>query len=176
MSEDLELESFWADLTGSTIRLASDKFCMDDLLEEARLKASFDLSSMYMDKELDKKDIPEIVSRGIRLFISHWYEKLRSQDLAGLVEFMMEGLQIPPLELSQFMRTMPKSLVNRVVDSITGSASGMHALYVLEWHRRSGSLEDYRLSNDSGRIRVSFQNPKGPVSFMLDERFDAEVK
>ena len=181
MAQDVDLESFWERLRGKqdaslTITGTKPKD-YTFALEEAALKAEFDLhqdiAALGQSPALTGDLLARLVAKGIQHFIRHWYAAYRNQDVAGLVEFIMDGLNLPPDELKGLMRAMPRSLIDRVVSSVSGTGSGIHALFALEWHYREQNLpEDYTLYRDDERLKVRVVRNGQAITISLEEMFD----
>ena len=174
-----DFEQFWTDLQGdkapSILEIASKPKDYTYGLEEASVKAEFELK-----QEIAKLDLASIttevvsrmVSRGIRTFVRHWLGMYRNQDIAGLVEFIIDNLNLPPHELKGLMTALPRSLVERVTKNVYGSSRGIHALFALEWHYREGNLPSgYSLVEVEGRTVVRVRKDGNDITFTLDEDF-----
>jgi len=149
-------------------------------LEEAAAKAEFDmrvyLASLGPNPSVTNDVLTRLVTRGIHAYMRHWYDAYRTQDVAGLVEFIIDGLQLPPSELKGMMRAFPRSLIERVVKGVTLAGTGTHALFALEWHYREGNLpmdyEIYREADEKTRVRV-MRNGEA-ITITLDEVFNLD--
>jgi hypothetical protein len=181
--DESDLETFWQDLRGKqqpSLVISGDKpKDYTFALEEAALKAEFDLqaeiAAMGANPVLTSDLLAKLVTKGIKHFIRHWYAAYRNQDVAGLVEFMMDGLNLPTDELKGLMRAMPRSLIDRVVSGVDGTGSGIHALFALEWHFRERNLrEDYELYRDDECLKVRVIRDGQAITITLAEKFDLD--
>jgi hypothetical protein len=179
--DDTDLETFWEDLRGKQpADLVISGHKPKDYtfaLEEAALKAEFDLKNdiavLGPNPPLTGDLLARLVSKGIQHFIKHWYAAYRNQDVAGLVEFIMDGLNLPADELKGLMRAMPRALIERVVSGVSGTGSGIHALFALEWHFRERNLpEDYTLYRDDECLKVRVVRDGQAITITLEEKFD----
>lgn len=182
MDDDEDLESYWKDIRRHPVIVtASDRPAdLQGQLLLASEKAGFDLAHKF--KEFNGQPVtPElmakIVAEGIRSFMDKWYEGLRKQNVSGLVEIVLEGQgnQLTPEEMRGFVQALPASLIDKVVESAMGSATGVHALIALEKHRRAGRA-NYDISKVGGSVQVRFTGPEGQeVSFGLYEAFTLDT-
>jgi hypothetical protein len=149
-----------------------------DALELACETTAFDLAQECRDlhgKLLTPEDLGTIVSKAVRLFMTRWYEGLRSQNLAGLIEIVLEGQDLSPSEMTAFVRALPTKLIEKIADSAVGSGTGVHGLMGVEHARRNGALRDYSIGRDPGsdnRVYVRFRRGDRDVEFFLDEHFE----
>jgi hypothetical protein len=178
--EELDLESYWDDIrVRSPIRLVSTQASnIKDSLTLAGEKTIFDLQKEFK-KHIGQPStielMAEMMTLAVRTFMKHWYEDLRHQDLAGLVEIVLEGQNLTPVEMQKFVRALPQSLVERIAKSAMGTANGIHGLIGIEHAYRTGNLQDYKIIRDiNDRVYVEFTDPKRKrqVQFFLDEKFD----
>ena len=89
----------------------------------------------------------------------------------------MEGKDLTEKELKEFVKALPTSLIQRICENPSPSASGLQALLAIESERRKGNVTNYDLSRDplDGKIRVTFSPIESfdePISFRLDEMFE----
>ena len=176
-----DFESFWQELQGRTakalITISTKPRDYTFGLEEAAAKAEFDLRQDVSKEGLTKEDIPHIVSRGVQYFMRHWYDAYRNQDVAGLVEFILAGLDLPTEELHGMMKALPRSLIDRVVRNVSGAGTGIHALFALEWHWREGNLpNDYEIYRDDEGLKVRLVKDGESLTISLDEVFQLDEK
>ncbi len=180
MAEDLDLESYWKDIRDlPRIEVNSGKASdLEGALELASEKTLFDLQvelRKHQDMVVTTDLLAELVTLGIRTFMRHWYQGLKEQDLSGLIEIVLEGQRdMSPRDMAGFIRALPSTLLERIVQSVAGSATGIHALMAIEMARRNGKLNGYRIDKESGRIYVEFDHTSEQVQtirFYLDESF-----
>jgi hypothetical protein len=176
---DDDFESLWHDLKGGgpkpLITISAKPRDYTFGLEEAAAKAEFDLRrelNHLGQINLTNELLSRLVTHGVQYFMRHWYESYRNQDVAGLVEFIMDGLNLPPEELKGMMTALPQTLIERVVHGVSGAGSGIHALFALEWHRRAGNLpSDYEIYRDEDRTKVRLIRDGQAITLTLDEVF-----
>lgn len=174
-----ELESDWEDLkkNRTSILLVTNKpGDLKSQMELAYQKTAFDLSQYvkrYDQQQLTVEILTDLTSKAVRLFMENWYKALREQNLAGLLELVLEGQDLSPSEMKEFLQALPSSLLQKIVSSAIGSASGTHALVAVEYMMRQRSVRDYRLRKEGASVVVSFVDPVtlGEVTFTLDETF-----
>jgi hypothetical protein len=183
MTEDLsqDLEECWAAVRRkSPIRLVSDKASnIEDALTLACEKTSFLLAQKFkswVGQPITTERMVQMISHAVQIFMEQWHEGLRNQNLAGLIEIVLEGQDLPPDELQGFIRALPKSLLERIARSALGSATGVHGLLAIEHAFRKTGVPVYTIARDPGsanRICVSFTDTDDQqVKFFLDETFD----
>lgn len=179
---EFDFESFWDDLKAKkkapagpeTIQVISGRAAdLDDMLEVACAKTAQDLMQKYQQhrgQNLTVETLADIVTTGVRTFMERWHESLRGQNLAGLIEFVLEGQSLTPAEMTGFVQALPRSLLERITRSAVGSASGIHSLMAVEYGRRLGNVQHYTLRPDQGHVLVEFLTSEDQkVSFRLDE-------
>jgi hypothetical protein len=181
MKEDLELESYWEDLrVRSPVRLVGTQASnVKDSLTLACEKTIFDLTKefgKFVGTPLGPENLAQMMGTAVRTFMQHWYEDLRNQDLAGLIEIVLEGQNLTPVEMTDFVHSLPTSLIERIAQSAMGTANGIHGLMGLEFARRTGKLQEYKITRDplNERVYVEFFDSvrKRPIQLYLDEKFD----
>lgn len=178
-----DLESCWDEIRQrSPIRLVkSGATRISDGLEVACQKTAFDLTARFRSEvgsTLTTEQLGKIIAESARLFLVHWRDHLASQDLAGLIEIVLEDAQISAHELTTFMQALPSSLLERCATSTLGSTRGVHALSAIELARRNVGLPQYTVTEDGGRKKISFHDHErdSTVSFYADEEFDQIVR
>jgi hypothetical protein len=178
-----DLQACWKELRpASPVTLVSTR--VSDIKSQLLIvaaKASFDLrkyADRYQGKPFTGEVLADVTSKGVELFMQRWFDHLRSQDLAGLIEVVLEGQQLSPVEMKGFLTALPASLLDRIVTASVGTVTGVHALIAFEHHRRVSEIRDYTLSKEGMRTKVSFFDPKRQimVDFYLDEAFEGPPK
>jgi len=185
---DLDLESSWADLgigspilLSAGIRASNIKGSMTLASEKAIFKLREIIGEKYSEQTLTADTLAEIVGVGVRTFVEHWYDELRSQNLAGLVEVVLEGQKLSPTQIKGFVHALPNDLVEKIARSEVHSANGYHGLMALEHHRRIKTIENYEVGLDGNRVWVEFVHSSKDgsepalVRFYLDEKFDLDA-
>jgi hypothetical protein len=184
MADPFDFESFWDDLraTGKQpeppdeILIVGGKGTdLTGVLQSACEKAAHDLSVKYQERQgeiLTLEVLADIVTTGVRIFMEKWHDGLREQNLAGLIEFVLEGQSLTPEEMTGFVRALPMSLLGRISESAIGSATGIHGLMAVEYARRRGDVRSYILEAEEGKVIVEFINRQDQrVRFSLNEEF-----
>jgi len=182
---DLDFEEDWADLRApSPIRLARND--LPGLLEMALSKTQGDLRT-HLEKKFDgvvsaitPDALAELVAKGVSLFWNHLTAGAKGVDMVGLIEVILSAQNIPATELKQFVRALPPSLLQRIIQSNLGAqASGIHALLALEVMVREGKENDYLLTTlPSGGVEASVRPRSATnqtLSFRLDDSFSPPV-
>jgi hypothetical protein len=170
-----ELQEYWKELRPpSPIILVSNR--PSDLKSQLAIVAAMttaELQKVHRDPGVyaTNGDVTSLVSKGIEVFMQKWFEHLKSQDLAGLIEVVLEGQQLSPEEMKGFLMALPGSLLERITKASIGTVTGVHALVAFELHRRKRNITDYTLSKEGERTKVEFRDPSRqvPISFYLDD-------
>lgn len=179
--EDDDLEDCWADLRRGRRKEAPAIEVVQTQGLEAATQLARELTihdvtqfveKTYADKPLTPNTVREIVSKGINLFVSRWRDIVRRQNLAALMEIVLEKQGLTPDEMREFVTALPLSILTKVAQSTNEGATGIHALLALEFVRRNHG-PDYRIFSVGLRTRVTFPNSSGSgeVGFFLDEPF-----
>ncbi len=177
-----DLQEHWKELRPkSSITLVTNR--ASDLLSQLTIvsaKTTFDLKK-YADGKWTNRPftgelLADVTAKGIEIFMQKWYEHLRSQDLAGLIEVVLEGQQLSPGEMKGFLQALPQSLLERIAKASVGTVTGVHALIAFEIHRRRRGITDYILLKEGERTKVIFTDPvrQVTVDFFLDQAFEVE--
>ena len=189
MSDEDTLESFWQDLHpvrprgGVDPRQQRKSTDLDASLKLACEKATHELTQQFADLDgqlLTLEILGHVISTGVKIFMAKWREGLKEQDLACLIEIVLEGQSLPLNELQGFVRALPSPLLERIAKSALGrKATGTHGLMALEHAQRTGLLNDYVLGQDSGKLYAEFTHPRSPgepggerIRFYLDDEFE----
>jgi hypothetical protein len=177
---DTDLEDVWEDVRPpQLVQIVRNRpLDMQAALEVASEKAIFQLRpklKKYDGEILDSELLGVMVTEGVKTFLDCWYGELKSYDLAGLVEIVLDSQNLTVDELTAFIKALPTSLLERICASSVGAqATGVHALMGVESARRTGHLSDYKVKRDiDGVLAVSFKDPNGKtVEVRLDEHFN----
>ncbi len=180
-SEWEELEADWKLLQKSPIQVVTDRASdLKSQIELAGAKTIFELrqyaqNHLLQDAPLTTDLIAKLVMKAVETFMAKWQEGLRGQNLAGLIEIVLEGQDLTPEEMRGFLGALPDSLLQKILDSgiHSKSANGIHALVAIESHLRLRKVSTYKIGKDLGRVYVEFTDPKtlSLVKFFLDEFF-----
>jgi len=137
----------------SAIRITSTRSSdLESMLDLACEKTIFDLKQVFRKHALPPEAIQEIVTEMVRRFTGHWKEALEGQNLAGLIEIVLEGQNLSPKDLKEFLATLPNIFIERICDSaIGGHASGIHAVIAIEKARRLRKVT-YEITELAGRF------------------------
>jgi hypothetical protein len=177
-----DLEDYWEEIrVRSPIRVITTKGSdLDSQLMIACEKALFDIKAKFQERAGEKithELLSEMVTEGIRALMTNWREGLRGQNLAGLIEIVLEGQDLPPAEMLAFVQALPGTLLQRICESAVGTATGIHGLIAVEWHRRQGLVSHMNVEPEGSRVKVAFTDPAGRIShFFLDDPFDLEAQ
>lgn len=197
--DPLELESDWKEFRDQSIQVISDGTNIADMLEMATLKTKHDVK-VWLDKKTKKAKedtsdnkseakvfllssqesvLEEITAQVIQTFLKNWLGDLRKKDFSYLLGFILEGQNLPVVELKAFMQALPQTLLKKMVGAYPDTANGVYGLAAIELNRRDGILESYELQRDSdGHLRVTFydRRTRQDISFTLNESFAVNKK
>lgn len=175
-----DLEEYWRDLRAPTVEVSSRNTQLEGLLDQASVATVADLRAFLSTPEAYGRGgtnelILQMSARAARIFMSHWYEAHKKQDIGILIEIILEGQDAPVEEVKGFVRALPRSIINRILGELKGQATGLHALFSVEAHWRDGTLEeDFTIRKGmDGKIVVSFHPKESPepLSFVLSNLF-----
>jgi hypothetical protein len=168
-AEDLDLSEDWQLLQPERDVLKQPRFHNLDAMQKAIERKAIDHTLLACDRipGVSKEALERIVSRSVKTSLSMWTMALDEQGTEGLLEYLLLGASLTEAELVALLRSMPMSLLDRILASASKSATGLHALISLEWHRRNGGNVQYRIDHQG---QVLFTDPKhGEIGFYLDE-------
>lgn len=180
MSEESwdEFEDYWKAIRNdSPIQLVSNRASdIKEQLEIACDKTSFEIkeyAKQFNGQTLTTELLGKLMARTVALFMAKWQEGLRGQNLSGLIEIILEGQDLTPAEMKGFLKALPDSLLQRILDSAigAGTGSGVHALIALEHHFRKNGVRNYNLGRVDGRVYAEFEAQGQTLRVFLDEVF-----
>lgn len=179
MADDLELEEFWQDLRprGSITTVSGRPTDLKSQLLLASEQTAFEVAQRQLVLQgqfLTADGISKIVADVVQTFFRKWLDNIRSQNLSGLIAIVLEGQKnhLTPEEMLGFIRALPESILDKILDSAINSGTGVDGLIALEKHRRRGG-PDYNVETVSGEVIIRFFTPEGrEVQFGLYESFD----
>lgn len=177
MAEELDLEACWQDVRPLPFEGAANSSKFQDSLKRAYERSSNRISE-YINKEhhhaqLTGEVFAAIIGQAITIFMEEWHNGLREENLAGLVELILEGQELTASEMGEFVRALPYSLLERICKSAVKSATGIHGLMAIEYARRNRSIASYDVVQDGTRAYVEFTEATGRrIKFYLDEKFE----
>lgn len=177
MSDDDGLEDYWeAVQSRHLIKVVRNRAAdFREQLELASAKAAFEMQQVaaeYVNRPLDPATLSKLLAQAVKIFMEKWYEGMRGQNLAGLLELVLEGQDLSLPELKGFVQALPATMLDRVVQSAVGSTgSGVHLILAMELHMRKRNIRDYTLGREAGRLFIEFIDPKrdAHIKFFLDE-------
>lgn len=179
-NKDLNLERFWSRLRPARQVVKVEGWDILKAIEVACTKTNAELAGKLKDLDVSPRVASEIATRAVLAFLDHWYEEIRHGDLVSLIAVILEGRNIPVGELKGFIRALPDTLLERVVQNPGPKASGIQALLAIEHDfRRTGrsAERDYDLHADPlrGGLSVTFRPPRAggeAVTFNLGDNFE----
>ncbi len=183
--DEIDLEEDWADLRpASPITLARND--LSSMMEVAAVKTEQDIKQ-WLKQRAGKESHPapldkllgEIVVQAVAKFWEHLTTGAKAIDTVGLIEIILSTQNLPAQELKVFVRALPRTLLDRLIQSQLGAqAGGIHALLALEVMVRDGHENDYKLTTlPSGGVEVAIQ-PRAKqgqqLTFRLSETFSLD--
>lgn len=155
----------------------SSKNLVNRHFEEIAREAQRDLLS-YLESigqvTVNSEVLSDIVAKGVQLFIEKWDARVRSYNLVGLLEVILEGQDLNPVEVKGFIRALPDRLIRKVIHDSIGPAQGIQAFMAVEHLYRVKRLKaDYSIhKNSRGRIFLRVPHGEEVIDIYLDDTFD----
>jgi len=152
----------------SLIRVTTNhSYDFEAQLEVACEKTVFDLTHLFRKHQVSAETAQELMGEMVRRFTSHWKESLKNQDLAGLVEYILEGQQLSNVELSSYLRALPLTFITRICDPEVGGGdnTGIKQVMGVELARRNGTAS-YQVTKKYGQFCLEV------VDLIRDVKFD----
>ena len=178
-ADDSDLAEYWADLRPAPpqVRLSGNN--LPSLQEMAVAQTVQDMQAWAQKSPhliRNETFVAELVNRTITTHQDHLTRNAKRYDITGLIEVILSVQNLSAIELKGFVRALPRSLLERIVQADLGAtAGGIHALLSLEVLFREGRESDYQLTAlPSGGIQVSLRPRSRPgeiLQFRLDETF-----
>lgn len=180
MPTDDDLDSDWHILRGDVPKVSLILNDIPSLLTTAKAQTAYGMSRKHRAASLE--DWKRFVDDGVEMFQTHLRATAKTLDPAGLLEVVLSVQNIPADELKGFIRALPRTLLDRIIQSdLAGHAKGIHALLALETLVRDNLETDYRLlALPSGGIEVEVLPRTGAqvaaprdrvLRWRLDEQF-----
>jgi hypothetical protein len=175
----MDLESYWRRLRPPRPPESKEKQPREWNLREALIRAAVKCDQEMKDRfpTYDPVVVSRVATAAVQAFLEAWYDELHAGDTVSLIGVVLEGADLTVEELKAFVRALPTSLLKRICDFPTPTASGTQALLALEHEYRRHLAPEYQLSRDpnDGRLVVSFAPPAllgQVVTFKLEESFE----
>lgn len=179
-ADEDDLETYWSELRRDPPQIKLARNDLPGLMEQATAKTAYELQA-WLAKRPSRggSDVTEMVAHAVHVFWANLTTGLKGIDTVGLIEVILSTQNLPAAELKAFVRALPRTLLERIVQSDLGAtAGGIHALLSLEVLFRDGREADYQLTAlPSGGVEVSVQprNQRvGELRFRLDESFSLQ--
>ena len=177
-TEEDDLESYWADLREPPPQISLSRNDLPSILEAATAKTQADILVLLRKNngEVLTPDLfSSLIAKGTQLFWHHMTTGAKAIDTVGLIEVILSVQNLPAVEMKAFIRALPRTLLERIVQSELGAtAGGIHALLSLEVLYRDGRENDYALTSVAGGTEVRLTpraRPNEQLQFRLDESF-----
>ena len=174
-----DLDHYWSDLRPDPPQVRVTGNNLPSLREMALAKTNQDIQAWARQSpHLIRSEafVAETVNRTIETFWEHLTRDSKRYDITGLIEIILSVQNLSALELKAFVRALPRTLLERIVQADLGAtAGGIHALLSLDLLFRNAGENDYNLTPLSdGGIQVSLiprSRPGEILQFRLDETF-----
>ena len=173
------LDQYWADLRPAPPQVQVSGNNLPSLKEMALAKTNLDMQAWARQSPhliRNEAFVTEMVNRTIETYWEHLTRDSKRYDITGLIEVIISVQNLQAGEWKSFVRALPRSLLERIVQADLGAtAGGIHALLSLDLLFRNGQENDYNLTPLSGGgIQVSLRPRSRPgeiLQFRLDETF-----
>lgn len=176
---DFDLETYWKRLRPArgSPEARGKGWSLREAIVRAGEKANAALAAKF--EKGANLDASKVATVSVQCFLEAWYEELQQGDTVSLIGVVLASRDLTVDELKGFVQALPTSLLQRICDFPSPSASGLQALLAIEAARRKKLAPDYVLSRDlDGNLVVTFYPPQAAgraVSFTLDETFEGIV-
>jgi hypothetical protein len=132
----------------------------------------------YLNRDLrDHSVFTNAIVDSAKILLTTLFEEQQRQDISLMIQLFLEVPGKDPIEIKGFLRSIPRSLIDRILNRMfsSGKQSGLQMMLTLEALFRDGSLnQDYEVTKDrDNRLQIIFY-PKehtGPLSFRLRDMF-----
>lgn len=182
-----DIEEFWQDVRVRSVSLAvrEEEAEGPEAVFARASKAFMRVAPSMLRKEFTGKDgtdtdvICAMFARMSEVFISALIEQQKKQDISVVIQLFLEASSVPPEDVKDFLRGLPRGVLNRMLihaeETPNGRRSGLHALFSIEALYRDNDLrEDYEIGRESDGTLLITMTPNGqsaPLNFRLRELF-----
>ena len=175
---DNELETCWQDLRPTPVESVSGPTKLQQSLKiahERSTKRLFELVNEKRNAVLTNEFLASLIGHAITIFMEEWHNGIREENLAGLIELILEGQELTASEMNEFVRALPYDLLGKICESAVKSATGIHGLMAIEYARRNRTITGYTVVQDGKRTYVEVKERTGEqFQFYLDEKFELD--
>lgn len=178
-----DLEEFWDAVKVDRVQVRPEEADgPESVIDRALSKLSRDLPDILKKEHAGKtfqvpEHLTEILVTFARELLHNLYLEQQKQDVSVLIQLFLEVPSLPPVDMKDFVRSLPRGLLNRILVRLEERPrkTGLQALLSIETMWRDRSLhQDYEVTKDGeGKLVVTFypiEHP-GPLSFRLRELF-----
>jgi hypothetical protein len=178
-----DLEEFWDVVKVDRVQVCPEEADGPEaVIDRALSKLDRDLPGILKKEYTGRTfQVPEHLIAILMIFarklLNNLYLEQQQQDVSVLIQLFLEVPSLPPIDMKDFIRSLPRDLLNRILVRLEERPrkTGLQALLSIETMWRDRSLhQDYEVHKDGeGKLIVTFypiEHP-GPLSFRLRELF-----
>ena len=181
VSEDLE--QFWNALRGSKVSVqhtdsGGPEATLDKVIDSFETKFAMEsiLRSSHLNSKVDIEGLTPILLTFARTLLHSLYQEQRKQDISVLIQLFLEAPQKPVAEVKEFIRALPRPLLDRVLLRLSEAKhhTGLQTLLSLETiFRDKGLQKDFDITAENDSVTITFYpvEQTGPLRFKLRELF-----
>lgn len=176
-----DIERFWNVVRVHRVEATPETKGPESVIDTALDRLKTELPKVlegYWDRDLSRHSVfTNAVVDASRILLTALFEEQQKQDISLMVQLFLEVPGKSPIEIKEFLRALPRTLVNKILIRMESNKHqcGLQMMLALEALFRDGSLhQDYEVTKEKdNRLVITFY-PKerpGPLSFRLREMF-----
>jgi hypothetical protein len=176
-----DIERFWDVVRVHRVEVTPETKGPESVLDIALERLKVELPRVlegYLNKDLSNAhNYTNAVVDASKILFTALFEEQQKQDIGLMVQLCLEVPGKNPIEIKEFLRAIPRILINKILLRMEGSKhkNGLQMMLSLEALFRDGQLhQDYEVTKErDNRLQIIFY-PKehtGPLSFRLREMF-----
>jgi len=176
-----DIEKFWNAVRVHRVEVSPEapgpESVIDIALERLRTELPKTLEG-YLRTDLSDPDVfTNAVVDASKILLTSLFAEQQKQDVSLMVQLFLEVPGKSPVEIKEFLRAIPRTLVNKIILRMERSKhqSGLQMMLSLEALFRDGQLnQDYEVTKDtSNRLQIIFypKETRSPLSFRLRDMF-----
>lgn len=176
-----DIERFWNAVRVHRVEAAPEVKGPESVIDLALSRLKTDLPSTlsgYLNKDLSHPSVfTDAIVDASKIILTTLFEEQQKQDISLMIQLFLEVPGKSPVEIKEFMRALPRTLINKMLlrMELSKQPCGLQMMLTLEALFRDGSLhQDYEVVKEQeNRLTVIFypKEQKGPLSFRLREMF-----
>lgn len=176
-----DIERFWNLVRVHRVEVSPEAKGPESVIDTAldRLKTELPRTlEGYLNRDLsDPSVFTNAVVDAAKIMLTTLFEEQQKQDISLVVQLFLEVPGKSPVEIKEFLRALPRTLVNKILLRMERckQQNGLQMMLSLEALFRDGQLhQDYEVTKETNnRLQIIFypKEHKGPLSFRLREMF-----